>query len=82
MFLHMNPLWSIAIFLGGIIMFLLFVGLLMFLARLLFRGSRGVNLRPSWRYRDEAFEILDSRYARGEITREQYLEIKRTLEER
>jgi len=64
-------------------MFLFFVGInSCFLARLLFRGSRDVHLRPSWRYRMRALEILDSRYTRGEITREQYLEMKRTLDER
>ena len=39
--------------------------------------------RP-WRYvklRDEALETLRLRYARGEITKEQYLEMRRVLQE-
>lgn len=38
--------------------------------------------RPWWGYRDEALENLRVRYARGEITKEQYLEMKKVLEER
>ena len=30
--------------------------------------------------RDEAFEALKLRYAKGEITKEQFLEMKKTLE--
>jgi putative membrane protein len=52
---------------------------LIILALFLFRG-------PWWRDRDRAErresprEILDRRYASGEITKEQYEDIKRTLD--
>jgi len=78
----MNLFWSVAGFLGGIFVFLLFVGLLVLLARLLFWGTWRTHHRSSWRYRNEALDILDARYAKGEITKEQYLEMKKTLQER
>ena len=67
---------------GATIVFLVFVGLLLFIARLAFWGTWRARRGPSWRYRDEALEILRARYARGEITKEQYLEMKKALEER
>ena len=39
-------------------------------------GSRGSNTPP----RESAREILDKRFAKGEITREEYEEMKKTLE--
>lgn len=77
-----HPLWWFGGLIGTIIVFLVFVGLLLLIARLAFwgtwRGYRGLW----WRYRDEALEILRAKYARGEITKEQYLEMKKVLEER
>lgn len=48
----------------------------------LFRGGPGFFWRGGWREdgRESAREILDRRYASGEITKEQYEEMKRTLE--
>ena len=37
--------------------------------------------RPYWRYHDDAHAILRSRYARGEITREQFEQMMRDLEQ-
>jgi uncharacterized membrane protein len=73
----MNSFWSIAGFFGGIVVFLFFIGLLVLLVRLIFWGTWRRHSRHSWRYRNEAFEILDARYARGEITKEQYNEMKK-----
>ncbi|TLZ46107.1 MAG: SHOCT domain-containing protein [Methanobacteriota archaeon] len=36
--------------------------------------------RPYWRYRDDAHEILRARYARGEITKDQFDQMMRDLE--
>ena len=79
--LHMNPIWWIGGLLGSVIVFLLFIGLLFLVARLAFRGTWRNYRRSSLGYGNEALETLRSRYARGEITREQYLEMKKTLEE-
>jgi uncharacterized membrane protein len=35
-----------------------------------------------WHYRDDAHEILRQRYARGEITKDQFDQMRRDLEER
>lgn len=58
---------------GLILMLLFWVGLILlavWLAKALFQGNRstGSSSRPT----NSAREILDQRYARGEITREQY----------
>ena len=37
--------------------------------------------RPYWRYRDDAHAILRTRYARGEITKEQFEQMMRDLEQ-
>lgn len=66
---------------GAIIVFLVFAGLLLFIVRLAFWGTWRAHRGP-WRYRDEALETLRTKYARGEITKEQYLETKKVLEER
>lgn len=47
------------------------------LAYVLVRAARGGPDRPG---EDSALEILKRRYARGEISREEYLEMKRELE--
>ena len=79
--LHMNPIWWIGGLLGSVVVFLLFIGLLFLVARLAFRGTWHAYRRSSGGYGNEALETLRSRYARREITREQYLEMKKTLEE-
>ncbi len=70
------PFWFFGFFI------VLFV--IMFLVRILFWGLFGV---PRWRYMRYGWvneprssqRILDDRYARGEITREQYLQMKDDL---
>ena len=37
--------------------------------------------RPYWRYRDGAYYILRERYARGEISKEQYDQMMRDLQQ-
>ena len=80
--LHMSSIWWVGGLLGSVILFLLFIGLLFLVVRLAFRGTWYSYHRHSWAYDNEALETLRSRYARGEITKEQYLEMKKTLEER
>ena len=62
----------------GILARLLFFGLVMFLVLRLFSGRRGSWDGPL--YSDSPAEILRRRYAAGEITREQYEEMRHTLE--
>lgn len=80
--MYLRPLWWFGGILGGILLFFVVVGSILFIARLVFWGTWSARRRPSWGYRDEALEILDARYAKGEITKEQYLEMKKTLQER
>jgi putative membrane protein len=70
----------------GLFLFLIFFGLIV---RLIFWALLGPRYR--WRYWDygryggyggSAEEILDQRYAKGEITREQYLQMKDDLYKR
>ncbi|WP_197512888.1 SHOCT domain-containing protein [Acidihalobacter aeolianus] len=68
------------------------VVMLIFLFLFIFRGGRGGGNGPmcgGWGIRDEgmrdkkeasAKEILDRRYARGEISREEYRQMKKELE--
>jgi putative membrane protein len=44
-------------------------------------GGWGWYGRPYWRYGDDAHAILRTRYARGEITREQFEQMMRDLEQ-
>lgn len=77
--------WNFAWWFGGLfgaIIVLFFVGLLLFIVRLAFWGTWRPHHRHRWGYGDEALENLRTRYARGEITKEQYLEMKKVLEER
>ena len=66
----------------GLLLMLLFWGALIFLAvwlvKALFQGGRQSPAPPS-SWAKNAREILDERYARGEITREQYELIKKDL---
>jgi putative membrane protein len=61
----------------GLLARLLFFGLIAFVVMRLFRGRRYERF-----YRDAShpMEILQRRYASGEITREQYEDMRRTLE--
>jgi putative membrane protein len=81
---HMGYVGWGGMLLGGIFM-LLFWGAIIFVAVLAIRAfsrsnqsaGRNDNYMPQGR---DSLEILKERYARGEITREQYQEIKRDLE--
>ncbi|HYY48490.1 MAG TPA: SHOCT domain-containing protein [Thermoplasmata archaeon] len=44
-------------------------------------GGWGWYGRPYWRYHDDAHEILRARYARGEITKDQFDQMMRDLEQ-
>lgn len=61
----------------GLIIFLLLIALVF---RLAFRPWRREHYRR-WRDWDDANEILRQRYARGEITKEQFEEMQRDLEQ-
>jgi putative membrane protein len=74
--------WMVGMWGAGLLVRLLFFGLLAYLAVRLFRGRRdhGYYEEPP-RYVDlTPAEILRRRFAAGEITREQYEEMRRTLE--
>lgn len=59
------------------LLFFLFLGV-----RWFFRPwGRGWG-HPDWRYRFDAIEILRRRYARGEVSREEFESMKRDLEVR
>ncbi len=76
--------WAWGLFGAGLLFRLLIWGAIFFLVFRLFRGFWG---RPYRRYEDDEYihggltpaEILRRRYAAGEITREQYEEMLRTL---
>ena len=53
-----------------------FVALMFFMRGMFGCGSRGDNAR----HQENAREILDKRFAKGEITKMQYEEMKKTLE--
>lgn len=59
--------------LGMILFWVVIIGLIVFFARALMQRPGDVSSRKSAR------EILDERYARGEIDRDEYEEKKRTL---
>lgn len=63
---------------GWIFFFLFFL----FFWGLPWLGGRGWRRygRPYWRYQDDAHAILRTRYARGEITRDQFEQMMRDLE--
>ena len=67
----------------GLLLMLLFWGALILLAvwlvRALFHGSDRSPTAPAGRIKS-AREILDERYARGEITREQYEIMKQDIQ--
>ena len=49
--------------------------------RWIFFPWRGKGYRHYWRYGDESYYILRQRYARGEITKEQFDQMMRDLEQ-
>jgi putative membrane protein len=69
---------------GGLMMLLFWGGVIalaFFAIRALMRSGQGQEAIGLERRRDEtALEILQKRYARGDINREEYLEMKHELE--
>jgi len=63
-------------FLFGIIAIMMIFGALRWLLSPWGYGHR----RRYWRYRDESYYILRERYARGEITKEQYEQMMQNLQ--
>jgi len=75
--------WSWEGMLFGGLMMLLFWGGLIALAVVLLRGLSGSGSRPSPdrdRSAESALDILKKRYARGEIGKTEYEEMRRDLE--
>ena len=70
--------WGWGWMVGGWIMMLLFLGLLIAGIVVLVRALTGRSMfaQPSY---DSALEVLRRRYAAGEITKDQFEEMKRTL---
>ncbi len=62
--------------------FILFFFLAFVLVRALFWPWGWGMRRRHWYYHDEALDILRQRYARGEISKEQYDQMSRDLEQR
>jgi len=63
------------IFFGIFMIFIVFGAL-----KWIFRPWRWGRRRRYWRYRDESYYILRERYARGEITKEQYEQMMQDLQ--
>jgi putative membrane protein len=74
-------MWLIGIF----VMFLFWGGmiaLVIYAIRAVARSSRVDNERsPTYYKSSSALDILKERYARGEISRDEYLQLRRDLEE-
>ena len=70
--------WGWGWMVGGWIMMLLFLGLLIAGIVVLVRALTGRSMfaQPSY---DSALEVLRRRYAAGEISKDQFEEMKRTL---
>jgi putative membrane protein len=68
--------WGWAI--GGLIMTLAFWGVIVAGVVIAIRAFSGRGA-AAWPHTDDALEILRRRYAAGEITKEQFEEMKRTL---
>ncbi len=66
--------------LGSLLLLLLLIGLVVWLAVSLARNRRGeVPALPARPSQDSALETLRVRYAKGEISKEQYEEMRRDL---
>ena len=65
---------------GGIGM-LLFWAVIFFLIFLIARGWPSRSMSPPPRSGSTALDILQERYAKGEITKDEYREMKKTLAE-
>ncbi len=63
-----------ALIVGGLLLFLVFIALVVLLFILLFRTNKNQeSAAVNWR------DLLDSRYVKGEISRDEYLELRRSL---
>lgn len=63
-----------ALIIGGLLLFLVFVALVVLLLILLFRTNKNQeSAAVNWR------GILDNRYVKGEISRDEYLDLRRSL---
>jgi putative membrane protein len=75
--------WMGSFFPGGIVsmlMWVLIILALVYLAIKLFRALKSEQIEQN-RDRFDSFEILKMRYARGEISHEDYLTMKETLKQ-
>ena len=65
---------------GGVIMIILAVLLILFIVWIVARGNRGWGM-GGWGpgYRRDPMDIAKERYARGEITKEQFDDMKKNL---
>jgi putative membrane protein len=70
---------------GVLVLFLFWGGviaLIIYAIRVVARSGRGDNQPPStYNKSGSAVDILKERYARGEISRDEYLQLRRDLEE-
>ena len=75
--------WMGSFFSGGIVSMLIGVLIILALLYLGIKLFRVLNLEQTTQNRDrlDSFEILKIRYARGEISHEDYLMMKETLKE-
>ena len=73
--------WMGSFFSGGIVSMLIWVLIILALVYLGMKLFRVFNLEQTKQNRDnlDSFEILKMRYARGEISHEDYLTMKETL---
>jgi uncharacterized membrane protein len=75
---HPGRFFLFFLFPFGILVFCLMV---FAIVRLIFRPWGGGYRRAYWRHHSEATEIVKARYARGEITKEQFDQTMRDLEQ-
>lgn len=75
---HSGRFFFLFFFPFGILLFFLIVFVIV---RLIFQPWGQGYRRAYWRHRSEAAEIVKARYARGEITKEQFDQMMRDLEQ-
>jgi len=75
--------WMGSFFSGGIVSMLIWVLIILALVYLAVKLFRALNTEQRKQNRDnfDSFEILKMRYARGEISHEDYLTMKETLKQ-
>ena len=62
---------------GGLIMWLVFIGVIILIVFLVMQFSKGKSKEPN--PHESALDILKKRYARGEITKEEFEQMKQDL---